>query len=171
MKSSLFFTLTEYLPLLNSIITTDLFFMILLFYTKYINSKFLSDWYTKYRLSGVIADVSIILIGFIIAKYLYPKIFKEFSNIKFIVLLLSVQIAHDLLFYGFFSVIPRGANKMLDLFKDYAKEVGTGAILGDSAMMVMSFIIFIIIKRYSNNINIIILVILLYFMPYILWTR
>ena len=44
------------------------------------------------------------------------------------------------MFYIFFSNISKGTNNMLDLFKDYAKEVGYNSILGDSLMIVIAIL-------------------------------
>jgi len=57
---------------------------------------------------------------------------------------------------------------MLDFFKDYAKEVGVGAILGDSFMMILSCLLSSHFATYSLNTNIIILVVSVYFLPYMI---
>ena len=168
---SRFENINDYLPLLNAIILTDLTFMFILYYTNLINSNYLKKWYQDYRLSGMLADVTIILIGFIITRFLYYKIFKKYSIIKFLILLLIVQIVHDLIFAGLFYSIPYGINKMLDLFKEYGNEVKFGAIFGDSLMMIMSFFIALFLLNFNKNQNIIILILLLYITPYILYAK
>ena len=55
---------------------------------------------------------------------------------------------------------------MLDFFKGYAKEVGVGAILGDSFMMILACLFSSNFATYSLNVNIIALVISIYFIPY-----
>ena len=109
-----------------------------LYYTPLLKSKNLARWYETYRLSGMLCDVTIIMIGFVIARAIYYKIFREFTPWKFIVLLVVIQVIHDLLFAGAFYSIPKGVNKMIDMFKDYGNEHGAGAIVGDSLMMVMA---------------------------------
>ncbi len=168
---SIFSNTNTYLPLLNSVLITDVVYMFILYYTNLINSKILERWYQTYRLSGVLADVTIIMLGFIITRYLYYKIFNKFSLLKFALLLLTVQIIHDMLFALMFYNIPKGINKMIDLFKDYGDELGYKAILGDSSMMIVSLIILLLIKDFTLNSNIIILIITLYVLPYILYTK
>ena len=80
-----------------------------------------------------------------------------------------IQITHDILFYMFFSSIPRGVNKMLDTFKDYAKEASYKAIIADSCMMIMSCLIASYLVNQSTNINIIVLITFLYLLPYLLY--
>jgi hypothetical protein len=57
---------------------------------------------------------------------------------------------------------------MLDFFKEYAKEVGLGAILGDSFMMILSCLLSSYFATYSLNANIILLIVSVYFLPYLI---
>lgn len=158
----------DYLPLLNGVLFTDLF-IILLSNTRVIDSRVLRKWYESYNLSAVLADVLIIFIGLIIVRALYYYIFTEFTIFKFIVLALVVQFVHDILFYAFFKSVPRGANRMLDTFKDYANEVSYKAILADGGMMVMAVIVGSYLATKNVNTNIIVLILLLYLLPYLLY--
>ena len=53
-----------------------------------------------------------------------------------------------------FSNIPRGYNAMIDFFKEYAKEVGVGAILGDSFMMILACFLSSHFAIYNLNTNV-----------------
>lgn len=163
-----FHNINDYLPLLNAVIITDLF-VIFLLNVKIIKSNVLRKWYYQYNLSAVIADVLIIMIGLIITRAIYYYIFKSFSIIKFIFLSVIVQIIHDILFYVFFSNVPKGTNKMLDTFKEYATEVSYRAILSDSCMMIMSCLIAYYLVNQSTNVNIITLIVIMYLLPYLLY--
>jgi hypothetical protein len=158
----------DYLPLLNGVLITDLF-VILCLNMKYINSVVLKKWYGDYNLSAVIADVLIILIGLIIVRAIYYYIFDTFSIINFVILAVIVQVIHDVLFYLFFKNVPRGMNRMLDTFKDYANEMSYKAILADSGMMILASLIASYLAGKSLNINIITLILFLYLLPYFLY--
>ena len=106
----------------------------------------------------------------IIARYLYYYIFKEFSIIKFAFLAVSIQIIHDILFYILIIVIPKGTNKMIDTFKDYAIEISYKAIIADSVMIMTSCLLAYYLVNINTNINIILLISLLYLTPYLLYT-
>lgn len=163
--------LSDYLPILNGAIFAELLVLFIVYYTPYFNSRKLMDWYETYRLSAVLADVLILVVGLILTRLVF-KLFKMKWNLwKFLLILLAIQIAHDVLFYGAFTVIPRGTNKMLDLFKDYAKEVGAGAILGDSFMIIIAALTAMLFAKLPTNNNIIALVFLVYMVPYILYTK
>ena len=58
---------------------------------------------------------------------------------------------------------------MLDVFKSYAKEVGVGAILGDSLMMIIDCLLSSYFATFSLNQNIITLIITSYFIPYMIY--
>jgi len=158
----------DYLPLLNGVLLTDLS-VIVLSNARVIDSRVLRKWYEEYNLSAVIADILIILIGLIIVRALYYRIFTQFSIFKFIALALVVQFTHDMLFYAFFKSVPRGMNRMLDTFKDYAGEVSYKAVLADGGMMVMAALVASYLAGLTLNANIIVLIILLYLLPYLLY--
>ena len=163
-----FSNIQDYLPLLNGVLITDLF-VIFLLNTKMIKSVVLREWYAKYNLSAVIADILIILIVLIITRAIYYYVFDSFSLFKFTTLAVILQIAHDILFYIFFSNVPRGVNKMIDTFKDYANEISYGAILADSGMMIMASIIASLLVNQTMNVNIIVLISFVYLLPYLLY--
>jgi uncharacterized protein YacL len=163
-----FNNISDYLPLFNAVLITDLF-VILLLNMRVIKSQVLRQWYSQYNLSAVIADVLIILIGLIITRALYYYVFDSFSILKFTILAVIVQITHDILFYLLFSNIPRGVNKMIDTFKDYAKDVSYKAILADSGMMIMACLIASYLVNKNTNTNIIVLISFVYLLPYLLY--
>lgn len=159
---------SDYLPLLNGVLFTDLF-VIFLSNTRVIDSRILRKWYEEYNLSAVVADILIIFIGLIIVRAIYYRIFSQFSILKFIGLALVVQFIHDMLFYAFFKSVPRGMNRMLDTFKDYANEVSYKAVFADGGMMIMAALVASYLAGSTLNANIIVLIILLYLLPYLLY--
>lgn len=162
-----FNNINDYLPILNGSINADLVIIFLLYHGVF-KSYFLQKWYKKYQLSAVLADVLILMIGIILARFFYKFIFDSFSIWKFTGLAVIIQITHDVLFYQLFKNIPIGYNSMLDFFKDYSKEVGIGAILGDSFMMILACLFSSHFATYSLNYNIILLIVSLYFVPYMI---
>ena len=157
---SKFTNINDYLPILNGCLNADLVIIFLLFHG-FFQSKYLKKWYKKYQLNAVLADVLILFIGIILARFFY-----KYSIWKFTGLALIIQIIHDILFFWLFTSLPVGYNAMLDFFKGYAKEVGGGAIIGDSFMMILACLFSSHFATYSLNFNIITLVFSLYFIPY-----
>ena len=160
---------SDYLAILNGSLIADVIIILMVFFG-FFKSKFLKNWYLKFNFFAVVADVLILVIGAIITRYFYPKLFKEWSIVKYTGLFVVIQVIHDILFYLFFEkVVPRGSNVVFDMFKDYAKEVGGGAILGDSFMVVMTALLSSLLASQSKNTNIIILVLATYVLPYIMY--
>ena len=104
----------------------------------------------------------------IIIFLLYNGVFKSRLLGKWYQKYQLSAVIHDILFYWFFKTIPTGYNAMLDFFKDYATEVGSGAILGDSFMMIIACLLSSYFATYSLNSNLIILILSLYFVPYMI---
>lgn len=157
--------INDYLPILNAIIITDLIFMLLM-NLKIINSKFLKSWYLRFNLSAVIADVLIIFIVIIFSSYIYNILYTKFSFIRFILLLLIIQIIHDIIFYIIINNISKGQNRIVDIFKDYINEISYKAIIADSIMVIMSCIIGYYLIKMNKISNINILIVLIYLIPY-----
>uniref|UniRef100_A0A6C0KLM6 Uncharacterized protein n=1 Tax=viral metagenome TaxID=1070528 RepID=A0A6C0KLM6_9ZZZZ len=166
---SLFSDTSDYLPILNGVLLTDLLVIAFLL-SGAIGSSVLRAWYRQYSLGAVIADVLIIVIGIILARFLYPIFFKEYSLVRFLFLVVVIQVIHDLLFYGLAVSIPRGSSRIMDVFKDYGKEVGFQAILSDSAMMVSSVLLATLLKQQTMNANILVLIASVYLVPYMIYS-
>jgi hypothetical protein len=163
-----FKNVNDYLPILNGALNADLIILFLLYHGVF-KSIYLKKWYRTFNLSATIADILILMIGIIIARFVYSYIFSDFNIWLFTGLAVVIQITHDILFYLLFNNIPKGYNYMLDFFKLYAKEVGVGAILGDSFMMILACLLSSYFATFSLNVNIITLVISFYFLPYMIY--
>ena len=164
-----FNNVNNYLPILNGAIITDLG-VILLVILGYIKSTTLKVWYNKYGLSGILADVLSIVIGVIITRFIYPYIFCDYSILAFIILAIIIQLVHDLLFAKFFQMVPRNKSAILDTFKDYANELGPIILVADALMILSTIILTNYFSSYSNNTNIVILIVSLYLIPYFLYS-
>lgn len=162
-----FKNINDYLPILNGCVIADLIIIFMAF-NGLLKSEYLKKWYNKFQLSAVIADVLILVIVIILARYFYKYIFNEFSIWKFTGFVVGIQILHDILFYVFFKNLPQGYNYMFDFFKGYAKEVGIGAIAGDSFMIIIACLLSSHFATYNVNTNIIILIVSVYLFPYLI---
>tara|TARA_A100001015_G_scaffold162476_1_gene180605 strand:- start:2972 stop:3157 length:186 start_codon:yes stop_codon:yes gene_type:complete len=60
---------------------------------------------------------------------------------------------------------------MLDFFKDYAKEYGVKAILGDSILVTSIIIVSSLLNTRSFKFNIVSLFIGIYLIPYIIYMK
>ena len=103
------------------------------------SGKYLNLWYSRFKLTAILMDVTSVMIGFGIARYIYteyvyPK--NDWNPWYFTGLAIVVQVVHDVLFYiGVVRQVPEGQNGLVDLFKKYAEAGGWRVVLGDSAIM------------------------------------
>jgi hypothetical protein len=150
--------------------------VVVLFLVRYIGigGKSLNVWYDKFGLQAVIADVFIILIGFIIAQYIYTTYIMPYYGwnvIIFLSLVVCVQIIHDLALYFFIILpFPKGHNSIIDMYKIYAQENGNQIIIGDALLMIASAFVTFCLKYLPNYITIHIGIVTVYILIYILNT-
>jgi hypothetical protein len=162
-----FNNISDYLPILAGCLTAEVIILIMTF--TYFKSTKLREWYNKFGLSAVMVDVLILFIGIIITRFLYNKIFSEFNIIKFVLLLLVVQVIHDILFYYLLvKPMPVGVNKIFDIFKEFGNEVSAGAIIGDSFLITIAVLLSSLLAGTNTNNNIILIVFSLYLVPYLI---
>ena len=161
----------EYIPILTANIYADLLIILITFLGIAFKSDYLVEWYKKYRLSAMIADILIGVLYMLLARYLIYLFRLDVSLTGFALIAVTIQIVFDLLFYGFFQSVPRGVNLVLDFFKDYAKEVGTGALIGDAFLVIFAVLLSAILNTQSFDFNIVALIVAVYLVPYILYMK
>jgi hypothetical protein len=122
-----------------AILTVDTTVLFLTRYFPHILGSSLNDWYDRFRLLAVLSDVLVILIGFIIAQFVYTIFLRPVFGtnlVLFLFVLVLVQAIHDILFYLFvIQPLPKGHNEMIDVFKEYAK--GGSIIIGGDALLML----------------------------------
>ena len=155
----------NYLALLNAALITDLFVLTLII-NGFMKSKVLKTWYIKFGLGAYMADVLSLMIGFIIAHFIYPFIFTKYNFFYFLVVVVGVQMTHDLLF-GLFINQYKGKSDILNLFKKYASELSVWILIGDAAMMIITTILQKLLASYNN---LILTIVLLYLSPYFIFS-
>ena len=161
----------EYIPIITANIYADLFIIFATFGTIYIKTKTLEGWYKKYRLSAMIADILIGVLYILLGRYLVYKSGIQIGLTAFASVCVFIQVIFDFLFYIFFTIVPRGSNDMLDFFKGYSKEAGTGALLGDSVLVIMAVIISALLNQSSYDTNIVLLIMSIYLTPYFIYMK
>ena len=164
----------EYLPILTSNLYADLLIIFITFSQLLGNQKswkILSNWYKKYRLSAMIADILIGVIYLLIARYVVFITKIKPSLFQFGIIAVIIQIIFDFLFYLLFSFIPKGSNHMLDLFKEWAKFAKLDALWGDSILVIVGVILSSLFNKYSFNTNMFLLILGLYLVPYFIYMK
>jgi len=161
----------EYLPIITANIYADLFIIFATFSRIYYKILTLEDWYKKYRLSAMIADILIGVLYILLARYLVYTLKLNIGLTAFALLCVVIQVIFDFLFYLLFTLVPLGTNNMLDFFKGYAKEVGVNALFGDSVLVILAVVISALLNTQSFNTNIVFLILSIYLTPYFIYMR
>tara|TARA_B100000900_G_scaffold126708_2_gene107051 strand:- start:36821 stop:37417 length:597 start_codon:yes stop_codon:yes gene_type:complete len=164
----------DYLPIFTSNLYADLLIIFITF-TGILGTskswKVLGNWYKKYRLSAMLADILIGVIYLLIARYVVYVLKWKVDLFQFGVIAVLIQILFDFLFYLFFKMIPKGSNDMLDLFKDWAKFAKADALWGDSILVLVGVVLSSFLKEKSFNMNMFLLIIGGYLTPYIIYMK
>ena len=171
---SLVSDISDWWVILLGILFVDTVIILATRYFPQIFGQNLNIWYDKFGISAVLADVLIIALGFAIARYVYTFFFRDiigWSPLYFLVILVLVQMIHDILFYLLVIVpLPRGENEMMDVFKDYAKG-GAKIIAGDAGLMIGSALSAMVLKSLPPNVAVEFGLLVLYTLPYALYTN
>jgi hypothetical protein len=161
----------EYLPIITANIYADLFIIFATFSRIYYKIVTLEDWYKKYRLSAMIADILIGVLYILLARYLVYTLKLNVGLTTFALLCVVIQVIFDFLFYLLFTLVPLGTNNMLDFFKGYAKEVGVNALFGDSVLVILAVVISALLNARSFDTNVVFLILSIYLTPYFIYMK
>ena len=165
----------DWIYLIVGVLIVEVFVIFLTRFYPDLLGKSLNIWYNRFKLSAVLADVLIILIGFGIARYVYSEWIyptKDWNPVYFTGTAVGVQIVHDILFYfGVIRPLPQGSNAMMDVFKAYAESGGAKIIAADSAMMIGSSVLAMLLKAAQPHVVVAVTLVTAYILPYILETR
>ena len=162
---------TDLLYIITAVVIVDMIVILIARDTK-LFGKNINQWYDKFGITAVILDVLIIVIGFIITRYLFNVIELDFSPELFILVALTVQVIHDSALYEFvIKPYPAGNNQVIDVYKAYANENGHYIILGDSAMVLSSAVLAMYLKNKPMHETTTLLIVGLYIIPYFLYQK
>jgi len=139
-----------------------------------IGGQSLNAYFNTFGLEGILANVSLIVIMFQVARWLYTTFYAKthpWSPFVFVCVLIFVQLIHDLLFYyGAINLIPSGNNEMIDALKKYSKEHGPRALAAHSAFLIFVGAIAMFFKERSIIFTVITVTLMMYLLPYIITT-
>ncbi len=158
-----------------AVLIVDIAVLFLIRFFPDVFGRTINIWYNRFKLEAVLADVLIIMLGFGIARYIYTEwIYPNYdwNPMYFTGLTVVVQIIHDILFYfGVIQQVQPGSNAMMDVFRDYAAAGGAKVVAADSAMMVGSSVLSMLLKITPGPWVAMIGLLAVYTVPYILEKR
>lgn len=110
-------------------------------------TKALGTWYREFGVVAIASDILIIVLGIVLAMFLFPGA----SGWVLVGWSILIQLIHDILFYvAIIRGVPEGQNKIIDLFKQYAAEGSWKILAADSAMIGSSVLL---MESLDNNLT------------------
>jgi hypothetical protein len=140
-----------------------------------IGGNSLNAYFDTFGLEGILANTSLIVILFQVARWGYTRFYTEtahaWSPFVFVCALIVVQLIHDVLFYyGAINLIPSGNNEMIDALKKYSKEHGPRALAAHAAFLIFVGALAMFFKERSMIFIFITVSLSLYMLPYAVTT-
>lgn len=165
----------DWVYLAIGVLFADIFIIFLTRYFPEFFGKSLNVWYNRFKLSAVLSDVTIVLLAFSVARYIYTEWIyptQDWNPLYFTLTTVAVQLVHDVLFYfGIVKPMPAGHNAMIDVMKEYGETKGWGVLAGDSALMIGSSVTAMVLKAAPAHVTAVVGFLALYSLPYILETK
>ena len=165
----------DWVYLAIAVLFVDVFIIFLTRYFPEFFGKSLNVWYNRFKLSAVLSDVTVVLLAFTVARYIYTEWIyptQDWNPTYFTLTAVAVQLVHDVLFYfGIVKPMPAGHNSMIDVMKEYGETKGLGVIAGDSALIIGSSVTAMVLKAAPAHLTVVVGFLTLYALPYILETK
>ena len=134
------------------------------------SGKYLNLWYSRFKMSAILSDVTSILIGFGLAKYFYTEVIypkADWNPLYFTGTAIVIQVIHDFLFYfGVIKQVPEGKNGILDVMRSYGEAGGAKLVLGDSVIMAGTSVGAMLLKATSPHLVVLLGLVAAYSLPY-----
>ena len=109
--------------------------------------RYIKEWYKTFTIGAYTMDVLSIVIGTYIATSLTNDVYKQ------LLFVIIVGLIHDISF-GVFLTKTNVKSSVLDLFRNYANELGTTILIVDAFMLVSTILLAYFLKSNLSITNI-----------------
>ena len=128
----------------GAIIVDTIVGYILLFNKK--SGKTIRQWYSQFTIGAYTMDIASLVIGTFLATLLTTNYYLQF------VYVVIIGLIHDTSFALFLNNVNTKDSKILQFFKDYAKEYGKKILLVDALMLISTLVVSnVLINTFSNT--------------------
>jgi len=128
----------------GAIIVDTIVGYILLFNKK--SGKTIRQWYSQFTIGAYTMDIASLVIGTFLATLLTTNYYLQF------VYVVIIGLIHDTSFALFLNNVNTKGSKILQFFKDYAKEYGKKILLVDTLMLISTLVVSnVLINTFSNT--------------------
>lgn len=119
-------------------------------YMLYFNKKrgkTITQWYSQFTIGAYTMDITSAIIGTLLATLLTANYYLQF------VYVIIIGLIHDTSFGLFLNSINTKTSKILEFYKDYAKEYGKKILLVDALILISTlFVSNVLLKTFSNSV-------------------
>ena len=119
-------------------------------YMLYFNKKrkkTITQWYSQFTIGAYTMDITSLIIGTLLATLLTANYYLQF------VYVVIIGLIHDTSFGLFLNSVNTKTSKILEFYKDYAKEYGKKILLVDALMLMSTlFVSNVLLKTFSNSV-------------------
>jgi len=115
------------------------------------SGKTIRQWYNKFTIGAYSMDIASLTIGTYLSTLLTPNFYMQ------LVYVVIIGLVHDISFSVFLNSVNTKSSKILEFFKDYAKEYGKKILLVDALMLVSTLLVSNYLLNTFSNVNIIFL--------------
>lgn len=131
--------------IVGAIIVENIVLYILYFNKK--RGKTIRQWYREFTIGAYTMDITSAIIGTLLATLLTANYYLQF------VYVVIIGLIHDTSFGLFLNSINTKTSKILEFYKDYAKEYGKKILLVDALILVSTlFVSNVLLKTFSNSV-------------------
>jgi len=111
------------------------------------SGKTIRQWYSEFTIGAYAMDIASLTIGTYIATLLTPNFYLQ------LVYVVIIGLIHDISFSVFLNSVNTKGSKILQFFKDYAKEYGKKILLIDALMLVSTLLVSNVLLNSFSNAN------------------
>ena len=110
------------------------------------SGKTIREWYNKFTIGAYAMDITSLVIGTFLATLLTANYYLQF------VYAVIIGLIHDTSFGLFLNSVNTKGSKILQFYKDYAKEYGKKILLVDALMLISTlFVSNVLLNTFSNS--------------------
>ena len=143
--------------LITGALIVEYFILVTLYFNKN-SGKTIRQWYNQFTIGAYAMDVTSATIGAFLATLLTSSYYLQ------LLCVLLIGLIHDLLFGLFLNSVNTKSSKVLEFFKNYAKEYGKNILFVDALILLSTLLVSnYLLNTFSNTIIIFLGIVFSYF--------
>lgn len=143
--------------LITGALIVEYFILVTLYFNKN-SGKTIRQWYNQFTIGAYAMDVTSATIGAFLATLLTSSYYLQ------LLFVLLIGLIHDLLFGLFLNSVNTKSSKVLEFFKNYAKEYGKKILFVDALILLSTLLVSnYLLNTFSNTIIIFLGIVFSYF--------